>query len=924
MSIPTVIAANLTGGAIDLDRLGLTVPAGSTLTLSDYAYIDEMLADESLYSEINSGNIVLNYGSGNLTKGDSLKFFNIVTQEVRISVDLVEATANLDLTGSETIDGIGTATGDRVLATAQTDASENGVWVVDNTGAWARPEDYDTDQSGAGAMFYTQRGGSYAGTLWNCDTVTGSDVIDTDDLAFSQVSGGGGATTLQGAYDNGNTITTAAAADIAFTLTAGDFTVDDGTIAFGSGTALTAFTVDGGTTAFGGNTALTSFDVDTGTMSLDSTDTTNLTMSANAAAAKTLTIAATNANVGGTAVLDIDADDGITVDTGGTLVMQSTGASGWSNGSGNLALTTTSTGVIQLDGVDGVDLNSTAGPINIGDDADTGAINIGTGAAARTITLGNKTGTTSTTVEAGTGGITLDATTTTVTGDLVVQGTTTTVESEIVNIADNFLYLNDGYTTTSAHEGGIVVNYLPTATTDTVGGTAGFTAGSPGTANPTVSTTGGATFAAGDFIQISGAADQTNDGLYEVLSHAGNVLTIAGVGTAAATYRFTQNDFETDATIQGSITKVTVGAIQVDTGGDWQVGSASDSGSFTFTDLITSGTLSLQTAYDGGQTITTDASGPVVVAGTQSLQVTATGGLDVDTVADFDVTTFDVLMTGNNGFSIDGTADSNVAATNTQASTNIELDLTADNQGAVAGDALVDINATSTNGTGTVDIDADDAVAIDVLTGGTIDVGTDAVANTVTMGNTTGTTGVNINTGSEQVEINNVTYYGNSAGIPTATAAGFQEGDKYYDTTLDMEMRYDSTRGKWLSVEAMYIQYGRNGNTQTGTYYRGIDGRVMGTGVGANAAELGYIMPHDATVVASGYTRTDVDATTVEFHDDGVSLGSHSWLAATTEGTKTDLNLDIDATHVLALYNNGNTTSDVMAWVKVKFRIDVP
>jgi len=298
--------------------------------------------------------------------------------------------------------------------------------------------------------------------------------------------------------------------------------------------------------------------------------------------------------------------------------------------------------------------------------------------------------------------------------------------------------------------------------------------------------------------------------------------------------------------------------------------------------------------------------------------VTATSGLDVDTIADFDVTTFDVQMTGNNGFSIDGTADSNVAVTNTQASTNIELDLTADNQGAVAGDALVDINATSTNGTGTVDIDADDAVAVDVASGGTIDIGTDAVAQTVTVGNTTGASGVNINSGTEKVEIDGVTYYGNSAGAPTATGSGFQEGDKYFDTNLEMEMRYDSTRAKFLSVEAMYLQFGRNGNTAADQYYRGIDGRIMGND---GATEIGYYMPHNGCIVGLGYTRSDSDAATFAVMESGVSRATLA--TAATSGVSNALDGDVTAGGILEVMNQAasNTTSDVMGWVKVRWRV---
>ncbi len=169
-------------------------------------------------------------------------------------------------------------------------------------------------------------------------------------------------------------------------------------------------------------------------------------------------------------------------------------------------------------------------------------------------------------------------------GDLVVEGTTTTVDSETVLVADNHLYLNAGYTAASAETGGLVVNYLPIATTDTVNGV--YVAGVPATSNPTVVTTGAATFAVGQFIQISGSVD--NDGLYEVLSHAANLLTIRGVGTASAVEDFTQSQFDAGASDSAAITRITVSVVRAGTDGSWEAASGSTTG-LTFADFIVTG-----------------------------------------------------------------------------------------------------------------------------------------------------------------------------------------------------------------------------------------------------------------------------------------------------------------------------------------------
>jgi len=52
------------------------------------------------------------------------------------------AIANITLTGEQTVNGVACVTGDRVLVTAQTDGTENGIYECD-TGNWARTPDFD-------------------------------------------------------------------------------------------------------------------------------------------------------------------------------------------------------------------------------------------------------------------------------------------------------------------------------------------------------------------------------------------------------------------------------------------------------------------------------------------------------------------------------------------------------------------------------------------------------------------------------------------------------------------------------------------------------------------------------------------------------------------------------------------------------------
>ena len=164
-------------------------------------------------------------------------------------------------------------------------------------------------------------------------------------------------------------------------------------------------------------------------------------------------------------------------------------------------------------------------------------------------------------------------------GNLTVEGTTTTVDSETVLLADNHMYINAGYTTAVAQTGGFFVNNLPTATVDTVSGS--FVAGVAAVSNPTVGTTGAATFSASDFVQFS---DDINNGVWEVLTHAANVLTVRGIGTTGTVEDWTQNQFVAGTGLGGDITKVTIGAFRMGTDGIPEHASGSTSG-LTFVDL---------------------------------------------------------------------------------------------------------------------------------------------------------------------------------------------------------------------------------------------------------------------------------------------------------------------------------------------------
>lgn len=94
-------------------------------------------------------------------------------------------TANITLSGEQTIDGVSCVTSDRVLVKNQTTGSENGIYVVD-TGAWTRDLDCDgTNDLRSGTLVRVNQGSSNAGgwfQLSTSDPIT----IGTTSLTWSR------------------------------------------------------------------------------------------------------------------------------------------------------------------------------------------------------------------------------------------------------------------------------------------------------------------------------------------------------------------------------------------------------------------------------------------------------------------------------------------------------------------------------------------------------------------------------------------------------------------------------------------------------------------------------------------------------------------------------------------------------------------
>lgn len=145
----------------------------------------------------------------------------------------VATTANITLSGTQTIDGVSVIAGDRVLVKNQTAPAQNGIYLV-AAGAWTRTTDADTWDELVSAFVFVESGTANANNGYTC-TIASGGTLGTTAVTWTQFSGAGQITAGAGLTKTGNTIDVGTASssrivvntdsiDLALTgVTAGDF-----------------------------------------------------------------------------------------------------------------------------------------------------------------------------------------------------------------------------------------------------------------------------------------------------------------------------------------------------------------------------------------------------------------------------------------------------------------------------------------------------------------------------------------------------------------------------------------------------------------------------------------------------------------------------------------------------------------------------
>jgi hypothetical protein len=127
-------------------------------------------------------------------------------------------TANITLSGEQTIDGVSVVSGDRVLVKDQSTGANNGIYVASGS-SWSRAADANADAEVKAGMFtFVEEGTVNADSGWVL-TTNNAITLGSTSLTFVQFSGAGQITAGAGLTKTGNTLQVVAA-DASITVNA--------------------------------------------------------------------------------------------------------------------------------------------------------------------------------------------------------------------------------------------------------------------------------------------------------------------------------------------------------------------------------------------------------------------------------------------------------------------------------------------------------------------------------------------------------------------------------------------------------------------------------------------------------------------------------------------------------------------------------
>jgi hypothetical protein len=203
---PNLDGVSITNSTINSSTVGLTTPAAAQFTTASQQ--NQPVGNNDLTTKLYV---------------DSLALGIAWKQPVNAAT-----TANITLSGAQTIDAVSVVAGDRVLVKDQTAQADNGIYVA-AAGAWSRSPDADTYDEMISALVFVESGGQ-AGAAFYCPIQPGG-TLGVTAITWNNFSVGG-------VYFAGTGLT----------LSGGDtFNITNTTVAagsYGSGSAVGTFTVN--------------------------------------------------------------------------------------------------------------------------------------------------------------------------------------------------------------------------------------------------------------------------------------------------------------------------------------------------------------------------------------------------------------------------------------------------------------------------------------------------------------------------------------------------------------------------------------------------------------------------------------------------------------------------------------------------------
>jgi phage-related tail fiber protein len=195
-----VAAQNLV--ADDIPNLDWSkINSGKPTTLEGYGIVDGVNKN----GDTMTGHLVLHANPVEDMHAATKAYVDSMVQGLDVKESVRVATVeNINLNGLQTIDGVVLAAGDRVLVKNQTNAAENGIYVV-NTAAWVRANDAVNGKVNPGMFTFVEEGtvnNNNGFVLANDGAVN----VGVTELNFAQFSGMGQVLVGNGLGKNGNEI----------------------------------------------------------------------------------------------------------------------------------------------------------------------------------------------------------------------------------------------------------------------------------------------------------------------------------------------------------------------------------------------------------------------------------------------------------------------------------------------------------------------------------------------------------------------------------------------------------------------------------------------------------------------------------------------------------------------------------------------